>query len=95
MVTGSPALASRGLEMLALRERALGDTIAAETGADTPQQRVIAGLLASVHRVLYGEATRQSVAGVPRESISASLAVLADAAFDLLEPALGGFCVRP
>jgi AcrR family transcriptional regulator len=94
MVTGSPALASRGQEMLAQREQALGDAIAAETGQDTPQHRVIAALLASVHRVLYAEGTRQSLAGIPRPEICASLAAQADAAFDLLEPSLGGFCVR-
>ena len=42
MVGSSPVLASRGLEMLYQRERALGDAIAAETGADDPQQRIVA-----------------------------------------------------
>src|SRR5580693_9052769 len=63
MIEGSPALTSRGLEMLAQRERALGDAMAAETGQDTAQQRVIAALLASVHRVLYAEAAARSMAG--------------------------------
>ena len=57
MIRSAPALTSRGLEMLNQRERALGDAIAAETGADTPQQRLVAALLAAVHRVLYAEAT--------------------------------------
>jgi hypothetical protein len=35
-----------------LREQALGDAIAAETGADDPQQRIVAAELASVYRVL-------------------------------------------
>src|ERR1051326_9209209 len=53
MIESSPMLASRGLEMMYLRERALGDAIAAEEGADGPQQRLVAALLSSVHRVLY------------------------------------------
>ncbi len=95
MIQGSPPLTSRGLDMLNLREQALGDTIAAGTGADSPQQRVVAALLASVHRVLYAEASRRSLAGQPRDEIRAVLADAAAAAFDLLEPALGDYLVRP
>jgi AcrR family transcriptional regulator len=94
MIENSPALTSRGLEMIHQRERALGDAIAAETGADDPQQRVAAALLASVHRVLYAEASRRSLAGQPREEICAVLAAQAARAFDLLEPSLGGYGVR-
>ena len=95
MIRSAPALTSRGLEMLNQRERALGDAIAAETGADTPQQRLVAALLAAVHRVLYAEASRRSLAGQPREEIRAVLADAATAAFDLLEPALGSYLIRP
>jgi hypothetical protein len=52
-------------------------------------------LLSSVHRVLYGEGIKRSVAGEPREQICAALGDAADQAFDLLEPALGGYLVRP
>jgi AcrR family transcriptional regulator len=95
MIQDAPALASRALEMLNQREQALGDAIAAETGTDTPQQRVAAALLASVHRVLSAEATRRSLAGQPREEILAMLAAEAAAAFDLLEPSLGRYLIRP
>jgi AcrR family transcriptional regulator len=95
MIEGSPALTSRGLEMLAQRERALGDAMAAETGQDTAQQRVIAALLASVHRVLYAEAAARSMAGEPRTQICAALDTMASRAFDLLEPSLGSYGVRP
>jgi AcrR family transcriptional regulator len=94
MIGNSPVLASRGLEMLYERERALGDAIAAETGIDDPQQRIAAALLSSVHRVLYAEATQRSVAGEPREQICAALGAAADQAFGLLEPALGGYLAR-
>jgi AcrR family transcriptional regulator len=95
MITSSPALASRGLEMLYQREQALGDAIAAETGTDSPEQRLIAVLLSSVHRVLFAEASRRSMAGEPREQTCAVLAEEATRAFDLLEPSLGSYRVRP
>jgi AcrR family transcriptional regulator len=95
MIVGSPALISRALEMLDQREQALGDAIAAELGDDGSQPRVVAALLASVHRVLSAEATQRSLAGQPRAEICGWLAGAATAAFDLLEPALGGYGVRP
>jgi AcrR family transcriptional regulator len=95
MITSSPALASRGLEMLYQREQALGDAIAAETGTDDPEQRLVAAILCSVHRVLFAEASRRSMAGEPRAQTCAMLAAEATRAFDLLEPSLGGYQVRP
>jgi AcrR family transcriptional regulator len=95
MIQDAPALASRALEMLNQREQALGDAIAAETGTDTPQQRVVAALLVSVPRVLSAEAFRRSLAAQPRDEIRAVLAEQATAAFDLLEPALGDYLIRP
>jgi AcrR family transcriptional regulator len=95
MIVSSPALISRALEMLDQREQALGDAIAAELGDDGSQPRVVAALLASVHRVLSAEATQRSLAGQPRAEICAWLAGAATAAFDLLEPALGRYGIRP
>jgi AcrR family transcriptional regulator len=95
MIEASPVLTGRGREMLDQREQALGDAIAAETGVDVPQQRVVAALLASVHRVLYAEGWRRSLAGQPRAEIIAVLAAEAERAFDRLEPSLGDYCVRP
>ena len=95
MIQDAPALASRALEVLNQREQALGDAIAAETGTDNAQQRVVAALLVSVPRVLAAEAFRRSLAGQPREEILAVLAAGATAAFDLLEPSLGSYLVRP
>src|SRR5215470_7348378 len=94
MILSSPALIARVREMLDQREQALGDAIAAETGTDNPQQRLVAALLASVHRVLSAEATRRSLAGQPREEICAVLADAAAHAFDLLEPSLGNYGIR-
>ena len=95
MIEGSPVLASRGLEILAQRERALSDAIAAETGADTVQQRVVAAQLSAPHRVLGAEASRRSRAGQPRAEILQVLARESERAFDLLEPSLGGYLIRP
>ncbi len=94
MIASSPVLATREREMLLLRERALGDAMAAETGADGPQLRLAAALLASVHRVLYAEARQRSLAGQPKPEICTVLAAAATTAFDLLEPALGNAYVR-
>jgi AcrR family transcriptional regulator len=94
MILSSPVLVSRVREMLDRREQALGDAIAAETGTDNPQQRLVAALLASVHRVLAAEASRRSLAGQPREQICAVLAGAAIRAFDLLEPSLGSYGIR-
>jgi AcrR family transcriptional regulator len=95
MIVSSPVLTGRVLEMLNERERMLGDAIAAETGTDNPQQRLVAALLCSVPRVLSAEASRRSLAGQPREEICAMLAGAATRAFDLLEPSLGSYGIRP
>jgi hypothetical protein len=55
----------------------------------------VAALLASVHRVLYAEASRRSLAGEPRVEICAALAAESARAFDVLEPSLGSYGVRP
>jgi AcrR family transcriptional regulator len=95
MILGSPVLVGRVREMLDRREQLLGDAIAAETGTDGPEQRLVAVLLASVHRVLAAEATRRSLEGEPRGQICAVLADAATRAFDLLEPSLGSYGIRP
>jgi AcrR family transcriptional regulator len=94
MISGSPVLAARNREMLEQAELALGDAIAAETGVEEVHQRVVAGLLASVHRALYAEASRRSLAGERRAGICDVLALAATRAFDLLQPALGSYRIR-
>jgi AcrR family transcriptional regulator len=104
MVDASPVLTARLRELLELREQALGDAIVAEVGGGAGtgsgvgggavMGRMMAAQLASVHRVLYAEATRRSLAGQPRQDIMAVLAVEAERAFDLLEPSLGRYQVR-
>lgn len=95
LAAGSRALAGRAREIEDLREQALGDAIAAETGTDTPQQRIVAAQLASVHRVLFAEAARRSLAGQPPGQIRGALAAAARQAFGLLQPSLGSYGIRP
>src|SRR5262245_19277320 len=94
MILSSPVLVSRAREMLDRRERALGDAIAAETGTDNPQQRLVAAVLASVHRVLAAEASERSLAGQPREEICAVLADAAARACGRREPSLGRYGIQ-
>ena len=94
MVGGSHALTSRRREIADLTEQALAAEIAAETGGDSPRQRIVAAQLAAVHRVLFEEGTRRIVAGEPCDEIGPALGEAAREAFDLLEPSLGGYCVR-
>ena len=95
MIEDSPVLTGRGREIADQRERALGDVIAAEMGADDVHQRIVAAQLAAVHRVLYAEASRRSLAGKRRGDICTVLAAAASRAFDLLEPSLGDYGIRP
>jgi hypothetical protein len=95
LVQGSNVLTCRRREIEDLSERALGDIIAAEAGADDPGQRIVAAQLAAVHRVLFAEGTRCVLAGRPRDEVRLALAAAARSAFDLLEPSLGGYGVKP
>jgi hypothetical protein len=78
-------------EILDQREAALADAIAAEAGHDDVMHRIVAAQLASVHRVLYWAGSRLSLAGQSREEVRDALGAAAERAFDLLEPALGGY----
>ena len=95
MIEDSPVLTGRGREIADQRERALGDVIAAEMGADDVPQRIVAAQLAAVHRVLYAEASRRSLAGQRRGDICTVLAAAASRVFDLLEPSIGNYGIRP
>jgi AcrR family transcriptional regulator len=94
MVGGSHALTSRRREIADLTEQALAAEIAREAGGDSPRQRIVAAQLASVHRVLFAEGTRRILAGEPCDEVGPALGEAAREAFDLLEPSLGGYCVR-
>ncbi|GIL31911.1 TetR/AcrR family transcriptional regulator [Actinocatenispora comari] len=94
LVRDSPTLTARLRQLADQVERALGDAIAAETGVDDPQQRIVAAQLAAVHRVLFADSAERILAGQPADRIRRTLAESADRAFDLLEPSLGGYRVK-
>lgn len=94
MVAGSHVLVGRYRELADLREQALGDVIAAEAGSDDPQHRIVAAQLASVHRVLFAEATARTLVGQSRDQIRRFLTKAATRAFDLLEPSLGSYGIK-
>jgi AcrR family transcriptional regulator len=94
MVADSPVLTGRLREILEQRERALAAAISAEAGTGDILHQVAAAQLACVHRVLYAEASRRSMAGESRGKIQAVLEVEAERAFDLLEPSLGSYGIR-
>ncbi len=96
MIVESPALVARLREFHEEREDALAAVLAEETGAgpDEMTPRFAAAQLGGAHRVLFNEALRRTLDGQSHEEIAAALAEDGAAAFDLLEPALGGYAVR-
>lgn len=94
MVQDSRVLSARWLEIADLTEQALADAIAAETGVDDPQQRIVAAQLASVHRVLFKESASRVLAGQSPDDIRHALTTAAHRAFELLETSLGNYRIR-
>ncbi|MEU3015657.1 TetR/AcrR family transcriptional regulator [Nocardia asteroides] len=96
MITDSPALVARLREFHDDQRAALALALAEATGAApgdiTP--RVAAAQLAGVHRVLFEEILRRTLAGEPGDEIAAAVADYARTAFAALEPGLGGYAVR-
>ncbi|MGW4247624.1 TetR/AcrR family transcriptional regulator, partial [Nocardia sp. NPDC004722] len=84
LITGSPALVARMREFHEDRERLLAEVLAEETGApaDDFTARVVAALLGGVHRTLFDEVQRRTVAGESNDAIAVVLAERAAAAFD-------------
>ncbi|MFC4377804.1 TetR/AcrR family transcriptional regulator [Nocardia halotolerans] len=96
MITDSAALTARLREFHDDREATLARTLADETGAapDDITPRVAAAQLAGVHRVLFEEILRRTLAGQDGSEIAAALTGYTETAFAALEPALGGYAVR-
>ncbi|MEV0340844.1 TetR family transcriptional regulator [Nocardia sp. NPDC050713] len=96
MIAESPALLARLREFHEEREAALARTLAAETDAaqDDIAPRVAAAQLGGVHRVLFEETMRRTLAGESNDEIAAALTEYIRVAFDALEPSLGDYAVR-
>ncbi|SDZ03163.1 DNA-binding transcriptional regulator, AcrR family [Amycolatopsis xylanica] len=90
LVHDSERLRARERELDEKREAALADALAAEAGATDPAPVLVAAQLAAAHRVLVhrGRALIRERTG--RQAVRAELTELAESAFTLLEPALGG-----
>jgi AcrR family transcriptional regulator len=94
MVEASPVLRARIREILDQREAALAAVITAEAGSPDPLHAIVAAQLAAVHRTLYFEGSRRCLAGQGMAEVAGALGAAASQAFDLLEPALGGYGTR-
>ncbi|WP_431962179.1 TetR/AcrR family transcriptional regulator [Nocardia sp. bgisy134] len=96
MIAESPALTARLREFHEDRESALARALAAETGAasDDIAPRVAAAQLGGVHRVLFEETVRRTLAGESNDEIAGALAEYIRVAFDALEPGLREYAVR-
>jgi AcrR family transcriptional regulator len=88
MIAASPALMARLRELHELREAALADDLAEEGGAEAEDiaPRIVAAQLGGVHRVLFEETMRRTLAGQPDDVIAAALTAYVEKAFDALEP---------
>ncbi|WP_189249575.1 TetR/AcrR family transcriptional regulator [Streptosporangium pseudovulgare] len=97
MIADSPTLTARLRELHELREDALARVLAADTEAApgdlTP--RAAAALLTTAHRTLFQQVMDLSLAGRDNREIAAVVAGAAHRVFDLLEPSLAGYAVRP
>ncbi|MEU1726583.1 TetR/AcrR family transcriptional regulator [Actinomadura sp. ATCC 39365] len=93
MIADSPTLTSclRGLHDQ--REQRLAQALADATGATAGDITVqtAAGLLGTVHRVLFQRIQELTLAGLPNDRIADTTATDATRAFDLLEPALSDY----
>jgi hypothetical protein len=96
MITESPALVARLREFHEEREHALAAVLAEEAGTspDDVVVRVASAQLIGVHRVLFEETLRRTIAGEDHNTIAAAVTGSAEKAFDLLEPSLGKYAVR-
>ncbi|GLX95070.1 TetR/AcrR family transcriptional regulator [Herbidospora sp. NBRC 101105] len=93
MIADSPTLSAclRGLHDQ--REHHLARALAEATGGrpDDITVQTAAGLLGTVHRVLFNRIQTLTLAGHPNDEIAQIVAAEATRAFDLLEPALSGY----
>ncbi|MFG2085116.1 MULTISPECIES: TetR/AcrR family transcriptional regulator [unclassified Spirillospora] len=97
MITDSPALVARLREFHEEREAALAAVLAEETGARPGDvlPRVVAAQLGGVLRVLFQEILHRTLEGEDNDTIAAAVAESARQAFDLLEPSLATYAIRP
>ncbi|GHF58701.1 TetR family transcriptional regulator [Kitasatospora xanthocidica] len=93
IVTDSPALRARLLELGERAEGALAAVLAEEAGAapDDPLPHVVAGTVAGAHRAVLAEIRRAVVAGESAEEIRPRIETAVDRAFALLASGLADY----
>lgn len=93
MVVDSRALVARLRDFHDDRERALLAALADDPDAadNAAMPRVAAALLGAVHRMLFEETLRRTLAGEDDETIAKAVSQEVDFAFGTLEPALGDY----
>ncbi|WP_089007630.1 TetR/AcrR family transcriptional regulator [Micromonospora viridifaciens] len=97
MITDSAALVARLREFHDDREKALAAALAEETGApdDDIAPRVAATQLAGIHRLLFEETMRRTLAGHDNDDIAQAVTRYASVAFEALAPSLASYAIRP
>lgn len=97
MIIDSPALVARLREFHDERERVLAATLAEQTGAPDGDlmPRVAATLLAGVHRLLFEETMRRTLAGDDNDTIAEAITGYAHVAFEVLGASLADYATRP
>ncbi|WP_030683592.1 TetR/AcrR family transcriptional regulator [Streptomyces cellulosae] len=95
MIADSPTLSAclRGLHDR--REHALAQALVAAVGApqDDITVRTAAGLLGTVHRILFQRIQELTLADRPNDEITETVAAEATRAFELLEPSLSHYAI--
>lgn len=97
MVAQSPTLTAQLRRLHDQREVALVDALAGAVGEDRAdvEVRIAGALLSAVHEVLFQRIQELTLDGASADVIVETVAADAARAFDLLEPALGGFAEAP
>jgi AcrR family transcriptional regulator len=90
IIEESPALQAKELEVMARFVKVLTAEIESELGVSTRDARIAAGLIVSVHRLLFHVARKQALDGKHGPAAVRRLRADLDRAFFLLEHGLGG-----
>ncbi len=90
IIEESPALQARELEVMARFARVLTAEIQSELGVGERDARIAAGLLISVHRLIFSRARKQALAGSHGPAALKRLRADLERAYELLEHGLGG-----
>ncbi len=89
IIEDSTALQAKELEVMARFAQVLSTAIQSELGLDERDARIVAGLLISVHRLIFIRARKQALAGRHGPAAVRRLRADLERAYDLLEHGLG------